>query len=50
MALFSLDANVSSNNLAAVRPVLTQMVEDATVTETQGGLHVEGVMARRRRS
>jgi hypothetical protein len=44
MARFSLIADVSSDNLPGVRPVLEQTVADAVVTATSGGLHVEGVM------
>ena len=44
MARFSLIADVSSDNLADVRPVLVQIVMRAAVTENQQGLHVEGVM------
>ncbi len=44
MARFSLTGDVSSHDLAAIRPVLAQMVGDASVTETHDGLHVEGVM------
>jgi hypothetical protein len=41
---FSLIADVSSDNLAAVRPVLLHMIEYAAVTSTADGLHVEGIM------
>jgi hypothetical protein len=44
MARFTLVADVSSDNLPAVRPVLEQTVADAVVTENADGLHVEGVM------
>ncbi|MGH3156650.1 MAG: hypothetical protein ACRDNF_08775 [Streptosporangiaceae bacterium] len=44
MARFSLASDVSSDNLPAVRPVLAQVVERATVTDTLDGLHVEGLM------
>ena len=42
-ARFRLTGDVSSDNLSAVRPVLGQLI-DGTVTATQAGLHVEGVM------
>jgi hypothetical protein len=41
---FSLRADVSSDDLAAVGPVLVQMVRDAVITQIPRGLHVEGVM------
>jgi len=41
---FSLRADVSSDGLAAVGPVLARMVGDAVVTQIPGGLRVEGVM------
>jgi hypothetical protein len=41
---FDLTGEVSSDDLAAVRPVLAQMVGDAAVTETQDGLLVQGAM------
>jgi alpha-ketoglutarate-dependent taurine dioxygenase len=44
MARFILVADVSSDNLPAVRPVLERTVAGAVVTENAGGLHVEGVM------
>ncbi len=44
MARFSLVADVSSDDIAAVRPVLSDVVTGAVVTETPDGLHVEGVM------
>ena len=44
MTQFSVIAEVSSDNLAAVRPVLHQLIGGATVTSTPDGLHVEGVM------
>ena len=44
MTRFSLRADVSSDDLAAVGPVLVQVVGDAVVTQIPGGLHVEGVM------
>jgi hypothetical protein len=37
---FSLIGDVSSDNLAAVRPVITEVIGDATVTEANDGLHV----------
>lgn len=42
-ARFRLTGDVSSGNLSAVRPVLGQLI-DGTVTATQAGSHVEGVM------
>ena len=44
MTRFSLAGEVSSDDLAAIRPVLAQMLGPAGVTQTPGGLHVEGVM------
>jgi hypothetical protein len=44
VAWFSLVGDVSSNDLAAIRPVLAEMVRRAAVTETGDGLHVVGVM------
>ena len=44
MTRFSLRADVSSDGLAAVGPVLARMVGDAVVTQIPGGLRVEGVM------
>jgi hypothetical protein len=41
---FRLIGDVSSDDLAAVRPVLAQMVGGAAVTEIQDGLRVEGTM------
>ena len=35
---------MSSDDQAAVAPVLAQMLGSGAVTETPGGLHVEGVM------
>ena len=43
VARFRLTGDVSSDNLSAVHPVLGQLI-DGTVTATQAGLHVEGVM------
>jgi hypothetical protein len=39
---FSVIADVSSDNLAAVRPVLLQVVDSAVVIETADGLRVQG--------
>lgn len=44
MARSSPTGEVSSNDLAAIRPVLTQMVGDAAIAEIYDGLHVQGVM------
>ncbi len=44
MTRFSLVGDVSSENLAAVRPVLTEVIEDATVTRTADGWHVVGTL------
>ena len=44
MARFRLIGDVSSDNLAAVRPVLIQAVGLVAVTDTPDGVHVEGVM------
>jgi hypothetical protein len=44
MTRFSLTGEVSSDDLAVIRPVLTQMLGPAAASETSGGLHVEGVM------
>ena len=44
MARFSLTGDVSSDDLAAIRPVIAQVVGEAAVTQTRDGLHVEGVM------
>jgi hypothetical protein len=41
---FSVIADVSSDNLAAVRPVLLRVVDSAAVIETAGGLGVQGFM------
>ena len=41
---FRLIGEVNSDDLAAVRPVLAQMVGGVVVTEIQDGLHVEGTM------
>jgi len=41
---FRLIGEVSSDDLAAVRPVLAQMVGGAAVTEIEDGLQVEGTM------
>jgi len=44
MSQFSVVADVSSDDLAAVRPVLHQVIQGAVVTDVQNGLHVQGVM------
>ena len=44
MTRFSVIADVSSEDLAAVRPVLLHMIERAAVTSTADGLHVRGIM------
>lgn len=44
MTRFSVIADVSSYNLAAVRPVLYQVVDSAAVIETGDGLRVQGFM------
>jgi hypothetical protein len=44
MARFSLVGDVSSDDLAAIRPALTEIFGHEAVSETQEGLHVEGVM------
>jgi hypothetical protein len=44
MTRFRLTGEVSSDDPAAVRPVLAQMLGPAGVAETPGGLHVEGVL------
>lgn len=44
MVRFSLVGDVSSDDLTAIRPVLTEIFGHEAVTETQDGLHVEGVM------
>jgi hypothetical protein len=41
---FSLIGDVSSDDLAAVRPVITDVIEDATVTQTADGLRVVGTL------
>jgi hypothetical protein len=41
---FSVIADVSSDNLTAVRPVLLQVVDSAAVIETADGLRVQGFM------
>ena len=43
MAVYRLSAEVSSENLSAIRPVLTQLT-GGQVTQTPKGLHVEGAM------
>ena len=44
MTQFRLTGEVSSDDQAAVVPVLAQMLGPGSVIETPGGLHVEGVM------
>lgn len=44
MTQFSVIADVSSDDLAAVRPVLHQVIQGAVVTDAQDSLHVQGVM------
>ncbi len=41
---FSVTADVRSDNLAAVRPVLLHMIDGAAVADTADGLHVQGIM------
>jgi hypothetical protein len=41
---FRLIGDVSSDDLAAARPVLAQIVGGAVVSEIEDGLHVEGTM------
>jgi hypothetical protein len=41
---FSVTADVSSANLAAVRPVLLHVIDGVAVTDTADGLHVQGIM------
>jgi len=41
--MFRLNGDVSSENLSAIRPVLTQLL-DGEVTATQDGLHLDGLM------
>jgi hypothetical protein len=41
---FSLIAEVSSDNVAAVRPVLVDMIGEAAVIGAAGGLYVRGAM------
>jgi hypothetical protein len=41
---FSLIGDISSDSPAAVRPVITEVIEDATVTEVNDGLHVVGTL------
>jgi hypothetical protein len=43
MVLYRLNADVSSENLSAIEPVLTQLTA-GQVTETPKGLHVDGAM------
>ncbi len=44
MTQFSVVADVSSDSLAAVGPVLLNMIEGATVTSTADGLRALGIM------
>jgi len=44
MVRFRLVGDVSSDDVAAIRPVLTEIFGHEAATETQDGLHVEGVM------
>ena len=44
MTQFSVSGQVTSDNLTAVRPVLHQVLQGATVISSQDGLHVEGFM------
>jgi hypothetical protein len=41
---FCVIADVSSDNLVQVRPVLLRMIDGAVVTDTADGLHVRGIM------
>jgi hypothetical protein len=41
---FRVIADVSSDSLSAVRPVLLQVIGSAAVTDAADGLHVEGFM------
>ena len=43
MVLYRLDGEVSSENLIAIRPLLTELT-GGQVTTTPKGLHVEGAM------
>jgi hypothetical protein len=43
MVLYRLNADVSSEDLSAIEPVLTQLTA-GQVTETPKGLHVDGAM------
>ncbi|MGB6582077.1 MAG: hypothetical protein WBF34_29605 [Streptosporangiaceae bacterium] len=43
MVLFRLSGDVGSENLSAIRPLLTRLV-DGQVTSSPEGWHVEGVM------
>jgi hypothetical protein len=43
MVLFRLNADVSSENLSAVRPVLAQLIQ-GQVTARADGFHVDGLM------
>ena len=44
MVRFHLAGDVSSDDLATIRPVLIEIFGHEAVTETHDGLHVEGVM------
>jgi hypothetical protein len=44
MTWFNVIADVSSDNLAAVRPVLLHIIDGAAITDTADGLHVRGIM------
>jgi hypothetical protein len=44
VASFAVVADVSSERLEAVRPVLAQTIGAATITDNAQGLHVEGVL------
>lgn len=43
MVTFCLNGDVSSENLSAIRPLLTQLI-DGQVTSTPDGWHVDGLM------
>jgi hypothetical protein len=44
MARFRLVGDVSSDDVAAIRPVLTEIFRHGAVTENADGLHMEGVI------
>jgi hypothetical protein len=44
MTRFSVMADVSSDSLAAVRPVLFQVIDSAAVIDTADGLRLQGFM------